>query len=119
MKVNGRYSATELHQVLEVDWLDTYRKRYTCYEVYKLINGLGPPALVNLFEQHVPSRILRSNDAIILNRIKTKTIFAENDFVCRGMKYWSAIPSDVQHAPSLDAFKSNLKKCPNLFEHIT
>ena len=38
-----------LHNSLNVEWLDVYRKRYTCSEVYKLVNRSGPPSLVNLF----------------------------------------------------------------------
>ncbi len=119
MMVNSRFSATDLHNTLSVDWLDVYRQRYTCIEVYKLVNGIGPPALTSQFEQTVPARVLRSNESILLYHVPTKTVFAENDFVYRGKVIWSKIPADIQHAPSIDHFKAELKKNTHLFEHIT
>ncbi len=118
-KVNMRYSATSLHDELSVEWLDTYRKQYTCTEAYKLVNGIGPSPLTSLFVEKVPTRVLRSNKCITLNHVATNTKFAENDFVFRAMNYWSLIPAHVQHSPNVEMFKSNLKRCPNLFEHIT
>ena len=49
MQVNSHLSATELHITLNVEWLDVSRKRITCGEVYKLVNGNGPPVLSALF----------------------------------------------------------------------
>ncbi len=118
-QVNSRFSATELHTTLNIEWLDVYRKKYTCTEAYKLVNGIGPPNLTNLFERVVPTRVLRSNDSIVLRQPNTRTIFAENNFVFRAIKYWAQIPPHIQHSTSSDMFKSELKKCPNLFEHIT
>ena len=86
-QVSSRFSATELHNVLEIDWLDVYRKRYTCSEVFNFVNGSGPPSLVSPFEESVPTRILRSNEAINLRPIVTRTTFAEHVFVIRGIKY--------------------------------
>ncbi len=118
-QVNMRYSATSLHDELNVEWLDVYRKRYTCTEAFKLVNGIGPTSLTSLFKERAPRRILRSNDCINLNIISTKSKFAENDFVIRAMNYWSLIPAHIQHLPNVEMFKSDLRRCPNLFAHIT
>ena len=118
-KVDNRYSATQLHIDLDIEWLDTTRKRITCGEVYKLINGKGPAALTSLFEPIAEARVLRSNKRIKLNRPRTKSFFADKDFVIRGMNYWDALPEDIQHAPSSESFKLRLKKNPHVFEHIT
>ena len=75
--------------------------------------------MTNLFEQVIPARVLRSNESIILKQLNTKTTFAENDFVYQAIKYWTDVPSNIQHSNSLEGFKTELKKCPNLFEHIT
>ena len=118
-KVNARYSASSLHEELKVEWLDVYRKLYTCVEAYKLVNGQGPSSLTGLFERAMPTRVLRSNECINLHRLTTNTKFAENDFVVRAMSYWAQLPSHVQHSTSIDVFKSDLKRCPILFDHIT
>ena len=119
MQVDCCFSATKMHETLNIEWLDITRKRHTCAEVYKLVNEKGPPNLVELFKPVQPTRALRSNRQVKLNRPKTKTKFADRDFVIRGMSYWDKIPWEVQTAPSLDSFKQNLKKNVHVFEHIT
>ncbi len=119
MKVDNHYSATELHETLQIEWLDVSRKRHTCAEVYKLVNGKGPVTLVDMFKPIVPTRVLRSNDSVNLNKPRTNTEFACRNFVVRGMTYWESLPNDVQTAFSIDCFKQCLKKNVHVFEHIT
>ncbi len=83
------------------------------------MNGKGPPQLVNLFTRSHPVRMLRSNDKIKLSVPRSRSKFAENDFTIRGIGYWDQLPADIQHAPSIDAFKSRMNKNPHIFEHIT
>ena len=118
MQVNSRFSATELHETLNVEWLDVYRKWYTYAEVYKLVQGLGPPNPVNLFEPIISTRFLRSNDKVKLGKPRTKSIFASTDFVVQGMTYWDFLPPDIQSAPSIECFKQRLKNA-HVFKHIT
>ncbi len=119
MKVDNRHSATELHETLQIEWLDVARKRHTCAEVFKLLKGTGPTVLVNMFKPIVPTRILRSNDTVKLQRPRTNTDFACRNFVVRGMTYWESLPIDVQTAPSNDCLEQHLKKNAHVFEHIT
>ena len=111
--------ATEIHDILQVEWLDVSCKRHTCAEVFKLINGKGPPVLVDMFKPVVPRRVLRSNDRIKFNKPRTNSEFACRDFVVRGMTYWESLPIEVQTAPSIDCFKQRFKKNAHVFEHIT
>ncbi len=83
------------------------------------VNGKGSPDLIDMFKEVVPTRVLRSNISIKLKCPPTSTVFAQNDFVVRGTTYWSILPPHMQHAPSVEAFKSELKKCPHMLEHIT
>ena len=119
MKVENRHSAIEHHETLHIEWLDVARKRHTCAEVFKLVNGLGPTVLVDMFEPVVPPSVLRSNDSVKLKRPRTNTEIACRDFVIRGMTYWESLPIDIQTAPSIDCFKQRLKKNAHVFEHIT
>ena len=104
---------------MNIEWLDVSRKRHTCAEVFKLVNGKGPNVLVDIFRPVVPTRVLRSNDSVKLKKPRTNTEFADRDFVVRGMSYWEALPTEVQTAPSIDCFKQRLKKNVHVFEHIT
>ena len=37
MEVDNRYTSSEMHSSLEVEWLDITRKHLTCAELYKLV----------------------------------------------------------------------------------
>ncbi len=117
--VNKHYSATALHEELKVEWLDIQNIKSTCNEVYKYTNGIGPPALTDMFKPVTHRRNLRSNTKINHHRPKTRTKFAENDFVFRGKKYWDQLPATIQTSSSLQVFKSQLKSLHDVFEHIT
>ena len=120
MKVDSRFSATAIHNTLNVDWLDVQRKKLACREVYKLVNGKGLPVPVQKFQIIQPMRMLRSNEKLKLSLPKTKTAFAGNDFLVRGVHHWHKPPANVQLqlALSIDAFKTCMKN-PHVFEHIT
>ena len=76
MQVNSHFSATEMHDILNVEWLDVSRKHHTCAEVYKLVNGKGPPVFVELFRLVQPRRVLRSDEHVKLNNPRTRSEFA-------------------------------------------
>ena len=118
-RVNKRYSATQLHQELSVEWLDVQRCKSVCNEVYKYTNGHGPLSLVTEFEPQIPRRELRSNTRIIHKHTRTRTKFAENDPVIRGKKYWDRLPASIQTSENQHIFKSRLKLDHHVFEHIT
>ena len=95
MKVGNRFSATELHNTLEVDWLDVLGKRFVSCKVYKLIQSIGLPNLVNLFKEIQPMRNLRSNQPIKLKFPQTRTFFAQHNFVYRGVSSWSCLSPEI------------------------
>ena len=72
-----------------------------------------------MFQPTQPTQALRSNNQVKLMKPKTKTEFADRDFVIRGMSYWEKLAPEVQHALSIDSFKHRLKKNVPVFEHIT
>ena len=102
-----KFSATSLHDLLTIEWLDEFRKRFTCCEVYKLVNGQGPNSLVNMFEQ---VKQLSSDSNVHLESPRTRTIFPDNDFAVHGMSNWRCLPADIQHSPWLETFKTSLRK---------
>ncbi len=118
-KVNKRYSATALHDELQVEWLDIQRAKSTCTEVYKFTNGKGPQSLTDVFTPVANRRTLCSNAKICHEISRVKTKFSEKDFVYRGKKYWEKLPAPIQRSTSLEIFKSQLKSLHDVFEHIT
>ena len=99
---------SDLHTDSNIPWLDVSRKINTCCEVYKLTHGTGPQNLTHLFQQLPPPRNLRSSNGIQHHIHRTRTKFAERDFVHRGKQYWREIPYEVQNATSVNAFKHQL-----------
>ena len=115
--INGRYSATELHDVLNIDWLDVALKKSTCIELYKLLNDIGPANLTSEFEERPCQRVLRNNNVRKVMVKMNKTKLADNDFVTRSVKYWSLLPPDIQEVDNVAGFRNAVKKC-DYFEHV-
>ena len=111
-----RSDTTDLHNDTEIAWLDVSRKINTCCEVYKLTHGTGPHTLTELFQQLPPNRNLRSSQGVRHTVHRTKTKFAERDFVHRGKNYWREIPYEIQNATSVNAFKQQLIR-REIFKH--
>ena len=107
--INQRYSATALHDELDVPWLYEMRKQSTCIELYKLLDGKGPPSLTREFRYKEPVRSLRSNENAQLICPRTKTKMAEQDFVFRALSYWETLPLGTRSAETVDVFKETLK----------
>ncbi len=113
--INQQYSATTLHEELGVPWLYELRKQSTCVELYKLLEGKGPPSLMSEFKYKESTRTLRSNNDAQLNLPRTKTKIAEQDFVIRSMTYWEILPLGTRSAETVDVFKEMLK-CNRYFK---
>ena len=117
LKRDNRADTQLLHTDSGIKWLDQSRRESCCKLVYKLTNGIGPPHLTRMFERRIPNRELRSRDEVTHHHIKTKTKFAERDFVHRAKEYWKHLPSVVQNKPSVNTFRSALKQ-GMMFEHF-
>jgi hypothetical protein len=79
--------------------------------VYKCLNQQNMPEyLTELFVRHVPSRTLRSSSAenrLTVNRTKTK--YGDRKFDTWTAKMWNTLPPALQEAPTILAFKRQLK----------
>ena len=51
MSVDFRYSVINLHQELEIEWLDVTREQASICGLYKLISGHGPQHLTDMFRE--------------------------------------------------------------------
>jgi hypothetical protein len=93
-------------------WLPVkYRIQYKILLlVYRTMNGLAPSYLEELIHARKTSRVLRSNNKILLDvpRSHLKT-YGENSFAVCGPKLWNMLPLHLQTASSIDTFKCHLK----------
>ena len=117
IKVDCRYSATTLHQELEVEWQDVNRKIACCAEVFKLLNDEGPPSLTEKFKLEESNRVLRSNSQMQLEISRTHTHLGDRDFVIRSMKYWKETLLEIRSCKTVRNLKKWLKD-RHIFEHI-
>ena len=80
--------------------------------IFKAVNTLAPSYLSDLLGQYTPSRSLRSSsDPSLLTippRLRLSSI-ESRAFSVAGPSFWNKLPSSIRSAPSLPAFKSNLK----------
>ena len=116
MNVDPFYPSIALHEKLQCDWLDVQRACHCSNMAYKGLHGLAPENINAMFVQLEHVRELWSATTPSFIPRLNKTVFADNNFSNRCHKYWEVIPRDVKVSPSIDAFKSNLKKT-SCFEH--
>ena len=78
--------------------------------VYKALNGLAPPYLVDCLSRYVPNRSLRSASADLLTVPKmTYRKYGEAAFCFYGPTAWNKLPVHLRQAASVDIFKAQLK----------
>ena len=107
------YPMTRLRAELEipVDDLELIRKKSTLKMVYRGLNNQGPPKFNNLFNEYIPARSLWSEANCLIQPPVRRLKFTENDIAISGCQYWNPLDVNLKRCPSLDMFKSELKKC--------
>ena len=82
-----------------------------CTVCFTILTGTAPPYLADLLEVYVPSRSLRSSADSRIFRIprRHKKSHGQRAFSYFGPVTWNQLPYSIRHAPSLPAFKSQLK----------
>ena len=70
----GRYSATALHAELNIDRLDTTRKKMCSADIYKYVNGKSLQTLCDIFARKQDPRLLNCDSEIKLNIPVTRTV---------------------------------------------
>ena len=79
--------------------------------VYKIVNGLAPPPLLQFVN-------FRSLDSIKSTRISSfrdchvpfrRTAFGQSAFSVKATTQWNALPNDIKNCDSLSSFKTKLK----------
>ena len=103
------YSATLLHNELEIEELSACRRKSAIKMVDRGYKGLGPDILNKLFIPYKPSRSLRSENQNLIQPPKVNTTFATNNLAYRGCYYWNELNTELKDAASLSILKNSLK----------
>ena len=98
----------------KLNWL-TFPKRvqyHTCLMVYKGINGSAPGYISSMLtyvsEKH--DRHTGSTALDLLHIPRTHTSFFDRAFSVQGPKLWNSSPADIRNSPTVNRFKSALKR---------
>ena len=98
--------------LMELHWLPVhYRIQYKILLLtYKALNNTAPVYISDLINLKVSSRVLRSNDKILLHvpRSNRKT-YGDRAFSRTAPFAWNNVPLEVRQSPSLDIFKKRIK----------
>ena len=96
---------TELH------WLPLPRIDFKiCLIVFKIVNNCAPQYLINMLTLYKPVRNLRSShDQTQLVVPRFNLSLSGQCFSIYAPKVWNELPSSIREAPSVAAFKNQLK----------
>ena len=77
---------------------------------YKAQHNLAPAYLSDLLTTYKPTRSLRSESKHLLCIPKAKSKKGSRAFCIAAPTHWNDIPQEIRTAPTVDTFKSRLKK---------
>ena len=101
-------------QVLQDPGLPTlsWRRREHCLVLlWKLVNGIGPPALLNVLPATAASRsssVLRSSHSLQFPLCLSSR--RKSSFLCYTIPIWNKLPSSVISCSSVSSFQCSLRK---------
>ena len=105
------YSQRSSDVLCELGWmtLETMRKRQKAILIFKILNGLTPPYLSEMFTHSASFHDygLRSSK-MNLALPKSRTDFYRNTFAFTGAKIWNDLPNSLKEETSLKKFMSKL-----------
>ena len=102
-------SATQLLESLHWDDLLKRRKKHKAFLIYKILNGLAPMYLRNIFTNRATPYTLRDNEAK-LNLPKPRTNYLKRAICYDGASLWNSLPLDIRCSSSLGEFRSKINK---------
>ena len=79
--------------------------------VYKGVNKLAPPYLINFLVPYLPGRqnLRSSKDTLLLNIPRTIRKYGDNSFHAAAPRLWNSIPFSIRNCGSVHVFKKLLK----------
>ena len=97
----------------EIDWmtLEDRRKYQKIVCIYKIIHGLTPNYLRDIFAQNVSDRtsytVRNANDIDIVH---CRTELLASSFISSSISLWNELPDDIKSLQSISLFKSRILK---------
>ena len=83
--------------------------QHLAIEMYKVKNGIAPVPFQNLFKKKEITHHLRHQATWLLPKVNTVN-FGTETIRYRGPLIWESLPYEVQKSPSLQSFKTSIKK---------
>ncbi len=95
----------------ELHWLPVkYRIDYkVAVHTYRALNGQAPVYLQDLVTSYQPHRALRSGQQNLLSVVTPNSLYGSRSFSVATPNMWNSLPLSLRLAPSLSAFKKDLK----------
>ncbi|XP_062822834.1 uncharacterized protein LOC100554203 isoform X4 [Anolis carolinensis] len=99
----------------ELHWLPfIFRSQFKVQTIiYKALNGLGPTYLRDRISLHKPARSLRSSGEALLSPLSISQArlvsTRERAFSALAPRLWNSLPTEIRQAPTLLAFRKDLK----------
>ena len=92
------------------NYMNIYRLRILCTEIYKAINNISPVYMSDIFKLKVQLRSPRNNQKqnIIIPK-QNQINFGTNSLKSLGTKVWNTLPIHIKTADNLESFKSLIK----------
>ena len=109
MNVDSRFSATALHNHLNVDWLDVSRRKRCCIDTYKALHAMAPSSVQRQFPINTSVLNLRSNSDLTFVPRHNRTKFSDKNFSNRCHRYWSELSREQRNCDSLNGFKRQMR----------
>ena len=103
-----------MHATLHLSLLNIRRSWHSLNETYKIINGICPAYLNDMFTYVavVHERTTRSTAQNLLYVPRCRLECSKRNFKVRASIDWNKLPDDVKSAPSLEHFK------PSVLNHL-
>ena len=91
------------------------RKIHRLTQMYKIVHGLAPTYLTELLPERTADRNpypVRNTDVYTPYKCRTESL--NNSFFPQTIRDWNKLPPNIQNAPSVASFKSQVKNIPDL-----
>ena len=101
---------TEIFKQLGWKKLDESRQEQKAIMMFKIVNGLTPPYLKEMFKDDIGSQYYSLRQSNTLQIPKVRTDIYRNSFAYTGAKLWNSLPKDLKEEPSISKFKKRIKR---------
>ena len=109
LNVENRYPTELLHTSLEGPCISDICKYHTCCFAYRGIHDQSTSYINSWYTSSDRAVSLRSVDSLNFTRESCRTTIGQRSVFQLSYVYWSALPSEVKNAPSLNTFKKSAK----------